>query len=221
MAEFHYNDKNHSATGQTPFFLNYGIHPWKGNLTAETTNPSANSLIKELEEIRREAKAALEMNNDMMCSRGEQKKTKEDFKPGNSVWLEATNIHSNRPSRKLDNKRYSPFEIEEKVGDRAYRLKLPETWAIHNVFHSTLLTRTHAAEFDSQKKPMPPPPDIVEEEEEYEIEEIRGHRRKGRRTQYLVHWKGYGNEDDTWLPQSSLGNAEELLSKYLKRSNDL
>jgi hypothetical protein len=137
------------------------------------------------------------------------------------VWLEATNIHSNRPSRKLDNKRYGPFEIEEKVGDRAYRLKLPETWAIHNVFHSILLTRTHTAEFDSQRKLMLPPPDIIEEEEEYEIEEIHRHRRKGRGTQYLVHWKGYGNEDDTWLPRSSLGNAEELLSDYLKQSTDL
>jgi hypothetical protein len=221
MAEFHYNDKSHLATGQTLFFLNYGIHPWKGNLTAETTNPLANSLIKELEEIQKEAKAALEMNNDMMRNRGEQKKAKEDFEPGDSMWLEATNIHSNQPLQKLDNKRYGPFEIEEKVGDRAYCLKLPETWAIHNVFHSILLTRTHAAEFDSQKKPMPPPPDIIEEEEKYKIEEIHGHRRKGRGTQYLVHWKGYGNEDNTWLPWSSLGNAEKLLSKYLKQSTDL
>jgi hypothetical protein len=161
------------------------------------------------------------MNNDMMRSRGGQKRTKEDFEPGDSVWLEATNIHSNQPLRKLDNKRYGPFEIEEKVGDQAYRLKLPETWAIHNVFHLTLLTRAHAAEFDSQKKPTPPLPDIIEEEEEYEIEEICGQRRKRRGTQYLVHWKGYGNENDTWLPRSSLGNAEELLSKYLKRSTDL
>jgi hypothetical protein len=201
--------------------LNYGIHPWKGNLTAETTNPSANSLIKELEEIQMEAKATLEMNNNMMHSRGEQKKTEEDFKPSDSMWLEVTNIHSNRPSRKLDNKRYGPFEVEEKVGDWAYHLKLPETWAIHNVFHSTLLTRTHAVEFDSQRKLMPPLPDIIEEEEEYKIEEICRHRRKGRGTQYLVHWKGYGNEDNTWLPWSSLGNAEELLSEYLKRSTDL
>jgi hypothetical protein len=123
--------------------------------------------------------------------------------------------------QKLDNKRYSPFEVEEKVGDRAYHLKLPETWAIHNIFHLTFLTRTHTAEFDSQKKPTPPPPDIIEEEEEYEIEEICRHRRKGRGTQYLVHWKGYGNEDDTWLPWSSLGNAEELLSEYLKQSTNL
>jgi hypothetical protein len=184
MAEFHYNDKSHSATRQTPFFLNYRFHPWKGNLTAETTNPSANSLIKELKEIWREAKAALEMNNDMIRSRGKQKKTKEDFKPSDSVWLEATNIHSNQPSWKLDNKRYGPFEVKEKVSDWAYCLKLPETWAIHNVFHLTLLTRPHTAEFDSQKRPTPPPPDIIEEEEEYEIEEIHRHRRKGRGTQY-------------------------------------
>jgi hypothetical protein len=185
------------------------------------TNPSANTWIKELEEIQKEAKATLEMNNDMMCSRGEQKRTKEDFKPSDSVWLEATNIHSNQLSWKLDNTRYSPFKVKEKVGDRAYCLKLPETWAIHNVFHLTLLTQTHTAEFDSRMKPTPPPPDIIEEEEEYKIEEICGHRRKGRGTQYLVHWKGYGNEDDTWLPQSSLGNAEELLSDYLKRSANL
>jgi hypothetical protein len=150
----------------------------------------------------------------------QQRRTEEDFEPGDSVWLEATNIHSNRPSQKLDNKRYSPFEVEEKVGDQAYHLKLPETWAIHNVFHSTLLTRTHTVEFDSQKTPMPPPPDIIEEEE-YEIKEIRRHRKKGRGTQFLVHWKGSGNEDHTWLPWSSLGNAEELLSKYLKQSTNL
>ncbi|EKM74061.1 hypothetical protein AGABI1DRAFT_18076, partial [Agaricus bisporus var. burnettii JB137-S8] len=57
-------------------------------------------------------------------------------------------------------------------------------------------------------------PDIINEEEEYEVEEIRGHRRKGRGIHFLVHWKGYGNEDDSWIPRSSLKNAEEALSEY-------
>ena len=39
-----------------------------------------------------------------------------------------------------------------------------------------------------------PPLDIIDEEEEYEVEEIRKHWKKGWGTQYLVHWKGYGNE---------------------------
>jgi len=31
-AEFQYNDKRYVATGRTPFKLNFGRHPWKGDL---------------------------------------------------------------------------------------------------------------------------------------------------------------------------------------------
>jgi hypothetical protein len=107
----------------------------------------------------------------------------------------------------------------EAVREQSFRLKLPETWAIHNVFHSTLLNRHSTPEFDSQKRPLPPPPDIINDEEEYEVEEIRGHRKQGRGTQYLVHWKGYNDIEDSWLPQLALENSEEMLSKYRKNNN--
>ena len=216
MAEFHYNDKAHSANGQTPFFLIYGSHPWKGNLASSLANPSVEKFVTELKKVREEAKAAMEANNDMMRERGTGR-IKNDFKPGDKVWLEATNLKSKRPSKKLDNKRYGPFEVEKKIGERSYQLKLPEAWAIHNVFHTSLLTKCQHPEFETQKKPPPPPPDIVNEEEEYEVEEIRGHRKWGRGMQYLVHWKGYGDEDDTWVSKSALGNAEEALSDYLTK----
>ena len=32
VAELHYNDKKHAVTRQTSFILNFGRHPWKGNL---------------------------------------------------------------------------------------------------------------------------------------------------------------------------------------------
>ena len=38
LAEFTYNDREHSATKQTPFFLNHGHHPWKGFEPTRTTN---------------------------------------------------------------------------------------------------------------------------------------------------------------------------------------
>ena len=31
-AEFQYNDKRHTAIGRMPFKLNFGRHPWKGDL---------------------------------------------------------------------------------------------------------------------------------------------------------------------------------------------
>ena len=33
------------------------------------------------------------------------------LKEGNNIWLEAKNIHLNRPSKKLDQKRYGSFKI--------------------------------------------------------------------------------------------------------------
>ena len=40
------------------------------------------------------------------------------------------------------------------------------------------------------------PPDIINEKEEYEVEEIRKHRKQEQRTQFLVYWKGYGDKYD-------------------------
>ena len=38
-AEFQYNDKKHVATRKTPFELNFGRHPWKGNLMVKKDIP--------------------------------------------------------------------------------------------------------------------------------------------------------------------------------------
>jgi hypothetical protein len=92
--------------------LNYGLHPWKGNLSVETSNPSANKFTLELSKVRDDAKVALQSYNRNMKDRGLDRRPKEKFIPGDSVWLEATNITSNRPSAKLDNKRY----ISKKFG---------------------------------------------------------------------------------------------------------
>jgi len=38
-AEFQYNDKKHAATEKIPFKLNFGRHPWKGDLMVKTDIP--------------------------------------------------------------------------------------------------------------------------------------------------------------------------------------
>jgi len=48
--------------------------------------------------------------------------------------------------------------------------------------------------FKEQHEDPAPLPTIINKEEEYEVEEVRKHRKQGRETQYLVHWKEYGNE---------------------------
>jgi len=65
---------------------------------------------------------------------------------------------------------------------------------IHNVFNEDLLTRCRESHFKGQHMELAPPPTIINEEEEYEVEKVWKHRKHGRETQYLVHWKSYRDE---------------------------
>ena len=57
-------------------------------------------------------------------------------------------------------------------------------------------------------------PMIINEEEKYEVEEVRKHRKQGRGTQYLVHWKGYEDEHDQWIAETRLLHAKEVIEDY-------
>ena len=46
------------------------------------------------------------------------------YKKGDKVWFEVTNVIIKYPMKKLNNKHLRPFEILEKVGKSAYCLKL-------------------------------------------------------------------------------------------------
>ena len=118
------------------------------------------------------------------------------LKVGDNMWLENKNIQLNRPLKKLDQKRYRPFRISRDIGLGAFQLELPEEWAIHNVFNKDLLTRCNESQFKGQHMEPAPLPTIINKEEEYKVEEVRKHRKWGKGTQYLVHWKGYGDEHD-------------------------
>ena len=110
------------------------------------------------------------------------------------MWLENKNIHSNRPSKKLNQKRYRPFRILKDIGLGAFQLELLEGWMIHNMFNEDLLTRCNELQFKGQYAEPASPPTIINEEEKYEVKEVQKHRKQDRGMQYLVHWKDYGNE---------------------------
>lgn len=51
---------------------------------------------------------------------------------------------------------------------------------------------------------------MVNGDEEYVLDKIVRSRRRGRGWQFLVQWKGYGKEDQRWLPYSELRDCEVL-----------
>lgn len=62
--------------------------------------------------------------------------------------------------------------------------------------------------------PSPPPPVVINNEEEYEIKEILNSHYIGQELQYLVHWKGYGPQHDTWKPAHNLANSLEHVTIF-------
>ena len=163
--------------------------------------------------VRQEALAAHELARQLMIRRN--KKTFTPFKQGDLVWLESKNLKIPYESRKLAPKREGPFEIEKVLGKTVYRLKLPFQWKIHPVFHAALLTPyketdEHGPNF------IKPPPDLIDGQEEFEVENILTHRRKGNKWEFLIRWKGYGPNDNTWEPEENLQNSLEILDEYKK-----
>ena len=94
LAEFSYNDSAHAATQQTPFFLNYGQHPWKGNDTRqEARTEVAREFAERMRKVREDAQAALRQAAERMKTAHDRHARKSiEYKKGDQVYLEATNI---------------------------------------------------------------------------------------------------------------------------------
>jgi hypothetical protein len=146
------------------------------------------------------------------------------FKVGDKVYLRLGSGYKLRgvPKAKLGMQRVGPFTVIAKVGSLAYKLQLPENWRIHPVISVAQLEPATPDPFD--RVSSPPPPVEVDGEEEWEIEaiirsELRG-RGRSRRIHYLVRWKGFGPEVDSWIPVEEMEHARELLEEFENQERD-
>ncbi|QRW21152.1 Transposon Tf2-7 polyprotein [Rhizoctonia solani] len=116
------------------------------------------------------------------------------------------------PEYSVDPKRLGPFEITEKISSHAYRLKLPDTLKIHVVFYIGLLSKAHKS--PSQPFPEKPPLETIEGEEEYKVEQIIDSKQQQGKWFYLIKWKGYGPEDNSWEPDELLEHSQEEIKRF-------
>lgn len=221
MAAFSYNNKIHTSTGFSPLFVNKGFHVNTGlNVQKEVKNDSAQTFVDDMKKIREEAESALKVAQETMKRFYDRKR--QDAKPyqvGDLVWLEGYHIKTDRPMKKLEDKRYGPFKIMAKVGKSAYHLQLPRTWkGLHPVFNEAVLSPYTPPSYASQRRPLPPPPDIVNGEEQYEIEDLMDSKMERGKLKYLVKWKGYPREQWTWEPRENLlQDAKKIVEDFHKR----
>ena len=217
LAEFAYNNATHSTTTVSPFFANKGYNPRSTFGPSDTlvNSPTAHSFTVDLSKLHKFLQGEIKKANKASAEAFDKHRTEiPNFSVGNKVWLSTKHIKTARPAKKLDHRFLGPFKISEKISSHAYRLTLPPTMKIHNVFHVQLLEPFVDNTINNRIQP-PPPPIEVEGQEEYEVEAIldsKIDRRYAESRQYLVKWVGYN--DTTWQWPSDLANATNILAEY-------
>ena len=202
LAEFQYNNHVHSSTRETPFMLDTGRHPRMGFEPYQP--PSRLETVNEFKERMQgaldEAKAALaKAKEDMALYYNRRREPTPVFKAGDKVYLDASDISTTRPSRKLSHRYLGPYPVERAVGSHAYRLKLPPSMRqLHPVFPVVKLMLAPPDPIVGRRAQPPPPPVLVDGEEEYEVEKILNSRIFRGKLQFLIQWKGYSYEHNSW-----------------------
>ena len=145
LCEFAINSSQQASTGNTPFFLSYGLHPRapvdlvaRGGIQSTSVDwlQAQQDAIKMAQDAMVAAQARLAFYADegrapASLVVGDQVMVFRDFL--------LTPEARNQPSRKLRPKWFGPFKVIERIGSNAYCLELSHTIRCHPVFNVSAL----------------------------------------------------------------------------------
>ena len=174
LREFAYNNAPAASTGVSPFFANKGYHP---NITVhperELASRCAHDHVVDLDELHTELRHQLsEAQKHYQGPADRCRSPAPDFKIREKAFVKAEPFRTTRPSKKLSDKNYGPYEIIAQPGTHSVTLRLPEQFhVVHPVFHLSQLELETPNTIPNRVQP-PPPPIELEGELKYEISEI-------------------------------------------------
>jgi hypothetical protein len=221
--EFAYNNSYNPNLGDTPFFLSHGRQPVLPIMVSRPTrSPAVNDFILHLHNRIMAARDHLKQMQGEAADRRQKHLKPTTFQVGDLVLLNTTNYNLQLPSQKLSPRWIGPLKVLQLRGPNTVLIEVPPRLQriepIQNVVHlKPYIVRPP----DIGPTDPVPLPDIIDDQEEYEVEDILSHRSKGTKTQYLVRFKGYGPEDDLWLPQRNLDHAPDIVKAYHDRQQDI
>lgn len=131
LAEFWYNTNLHTSLNKTPFEVLYGHEPRHFGISGYDS-----CAIPDLEEWLKQRKVMLGLLQQQlskaqtrMKQQADRNRTDRSFEVGEKVWLKlqpyVQSSVTSRANHKLSFRYFGPYEIDNKVGSVAYKLKLP------------------------------------------------------------------------------------------------
>ena len=119
-----------------------------------------------------------------------------------------------RRTEKLTERFIGPYKIQKIVLLNTVKLELPSIVKIHPVANVSRI-RCYVGQVEGQRKEQPAPV-IIEGEEKWEVERILNKWKIREKNKYLVQWKGFTAESDTWEGRENLENAKEAIEEFEK-----
>ncbi|XP_071923075.1 uncharacterized protein [Coffea arabica] len=195
----------HSSLSMTPFEALYGYKalPLPIGPYYDSIIPAATQALQERMRILACIKEHLLKAQQRTKYFVDRHRTERSFEVGDLVFLKLQPYRQQtiaiRKNLKLATKFYGPFEVEEKIGEIAYKLKLPPAAKIHQVFHVSL-----------PKKRVGPPQQVSTTLPEFDLQDQyplilemvfkrRAILRKGLLVvQYLIKWQQLEYDEASW-----------------------
>jgi len=203
----------------SPFKANYGQDPRMGfEGRKKGKYAGAEKFVEKMKEIQEEAKAALgKAQADMKKYADKKRSDIEGYKVGDLVMLSTKDLKYQmvgRRTEKLMERFVGPYRIKKIVSLNTVELELPSTIKIHPVVNVSRIRR-YVGQVQGQKKKQPLPV-IIKGEEEWKVERILNKRRVWGKDKYLVRWREFTAESNTWEGRENLKNAKEAIEEFEK-----
>ena len=214
------NNKTHTATKMSPFMANYGRElRMGGDIRKKRKVESATEFVEKMKKVHEEAVVALRKTQEEMKRYADRSRREtEEWKMGDRVMLSIKDlVFKERPVWKLMERYVGPYVIEDIVLTNAVKLRLPSSMRIHLVVNVSWIVQ-YKEQVKGQKSEEGKPVE-VEGVEEWEVEKILNKKKIKRIEKYLVWWKGFMAEGNTWERKENLKNVGEALEEFKGRMN--
>jgi transposase InsO family protein len=235
--QFAINARSSRATNLSPFFVAFGREPRSAIDAllragpADYQNEAADAFATRMRNIHAHVQDAMAAAQRAMAAQYDRHhRGVAPFSVGDQVLLShndlmrntATNANTDARSQKFLPRFLGPFSVLQKMSDHAFKIDLPRHLRFHNVVNvSKLKLYKPSDDVRFPGRPLPfdrPAPEVDGVgNEEFVVESVLRKRLRRGRPEYLVKWRGYPPEDNTWVPVGNLLNARESVTEFERR----
>ena len=221
MLELSFNSAVQASTQRSPFELLHGV---KARLPVDVAlapiaprNPAAIDRAERMQTALRFVREQLLSSQERQSLNANRHRRPLSFAVGDAVLLSTEGLQLRSGSNKLCSRFVGPFLVTAVVNANAYTLALPpQLQALHPTFNIDKLKRYRDGRTAFPTRPLPyprPPPEVQADsngDQEWTVDCITAQRKRGKRMEYLVAWKGYPPEESTWEPRAALTDTQAL-----------